>query len=267
MNALNARIRTTKPLAPGPSHRKRLKSVYYFSLLRNLTLPLFHFALRQGLRKAATALSVLLTKVRNLLLHWLGWDMLSGSTKLEWSYSPCSLCLYSSLVDPVCMSRPSQWSSRFLIFVGGKEREVPNVQRRWVFVFLLSLWSYNIRLWVMYICTSSQGFHEYMMINRPSKPPLRRKLAQISIQFSFIHEFMTFRLPARLSVTVDPSVRQRRWRWAMHQRSLRGLADFDLTDIPTYSDTLGTRPKCHSNQFVTVSRGNLVTNESFGSCQ
>ena len=46
MNALNARIWTTKPLAPGTSHRKRLKSVYYFSLLRNLTLPLFRFALR-----------------------------------------------------------------------------------------------------------------------------------------------------------------------------------------------------------------------------
>ena len=46
MNALNARIWTTKPLAPGPSHRKRLKSVYSFSLLRNLTLPLYRFALR-----------------------------------------------------------------------------------------------------------------------------------------------------------------------------------------------------------------------------
>ena len=86
----------------------------------------------QGQRRwtFGTSLSFPPTKVRNLLLHWLGWDMLSGSTKLEWSYSPCSLCLYSSLVDPVYMSRPSKWSSRFLTFARGKEREVPNVQRR-----------------------------------------------------------------------------------------------------------------------------------------
>ena len=30
------------------------------------------FACYQGLRKAATALSVFLTKMRDLLLHWLG---------------------------------------------------------------------------------------------------------------------------------------------------------------------------------------------------
>ena len=46
INALNSQIWTTKPLAPGPSRRKRLKSVYSFSLLRNLTLPLYRFALR-----------------------------------------------------------------------------------------------------------------------------------------------------------------------------------------------------------------------------
>ena len=39
------------------------------------------------------------------------------------------------------------------------------------------------------------------------------------------------------------------------------------TDVPAYSDTLGTRPKCHCNQIVTVSRGNLLTNQSFGTCQ
>ena len=39
------------------------------------------------------------------------------------------------------------------------------------------------------------------------------------------------------------------------------------TDIPAYSDTLGTRVKCHCNQIVTVSRGFLGTNQSFGTCQ
>ena len=39
------------------------------------------------------------------------------------------------------------------------------------------------------------------------------------------------------------------------------------TDVPAYSDTLGTRTKCHCNQSVTVSRGNFLTNPSFGSFQ
>ena len=39
------------------------------------------------------------------------------------------------------------------------------------------------------------------------------------------------------------------------------------TDLPAYSDTLGTCGKCHCNQIVTVSRGRLVPNLSFGTCQ
>ena len=39
------------------------------------------------------------------------------------------------------------------------------------------------------------------------------------------------------------------------------------TEIPAYSDTLGTWEKCHCNQIVTVTRGSLVTNQSFGTCQ
>ena len=65
MNALNARIWTTKPLAPGTSHRKRLKSVYSFSLLRNLTLPLYRFALR--LKQTDTSQNI--PKWDSLLLH------------------------------------------------------------------------------------------------------------------------------------------------------------------------------------------------------
>ena len=38
-------------------------------------------------------------------------------------------------------------------------------------------------------------------------------------------------------------------------------------DIPAYSDTLRTWGKCHSYQIVTLSRGSLVTNQSFGTCQ
>ena len=34
-----------------------------------------------------------------------------------------------------------------------------------------------------------------------------------------------------------------------------------------YSLTLGTWEKCHCNQIVTVTRGSLVTNQSFGTCQ
>ena len=39
------------------------------------------------------------------------------------------------------------------------------------------------------------------------------------------------------------------------------------TVFPAYSDTLGTWEKCHCNQIVTVTRGSLVTNQSFGTCQ
>ena len=40
-----------------------------------------------------------------------------------------------------------------------------------------------------------------------------------------------------------------------------------ITEVPAYSDTLGTWEKCHSIQIVTVTRGSLVTNRSFGTCQ
>ena len=39
------------------------------------------------------------------------------------------------------------------------------------------------------------------------------------------------------------------------------------TEVPAYSDTLGTWEKCHCNQKDTVSRGSLVTNQLFGTCQ
>ena len=39
------------------------------------------------------------------------------------------------------------------------------------------------------------------------------------------------------------------------------------TDLPAYSDTLGTWRKCHCNQIVTVSKGSLVINQSFGTCK
>ena len=39
------------------------------------------------------------------------------------------------------------------------------------------------------------------------------------------------------------------------------------TDVPAYSDTLGTRQKCHCKQIVTLSRGYLVLNDKFGKCQ
>ena len=41
---------------------------------------------------------------------------------------------------------------------------------------------------------------------------------------------------------------------------------FKYTDVPAYSDTLGTRQKCHFKQIVTVSRGGLVSTKSFGTC-
>ena len=39
------------------------------------------------------------------------------------------------------------------------------------------------------------------------------------------------------------------------------------TEVPAYSDTLGTWEKCHCNQIVTVTRVSLVTNLSIGTCQ
>ena len=55
---------------------------------------------------------------------------------------------------------------------------------------------------------------------------------------------------------------------------LHGMQDIESlyrsivdTDLPAYSDTLGTWGKCHCKQIVTVSRGSLVTNQSFGTCQ
>ena len=47
------------------------------------------------------------------------------------------------------------------------------------------------------------------------------------------------------------------------------LSSYEIlaTEVPAYSDTLGTWEKCHCNQIVTVTRGILVTNQSFGTCQ
>ena len=39
------------------------------------------------------------------------------------------------------------------------------------------------------------------------------------------------------------------------------------TEVPAYSDTLGTWEKCHCNQIVAVTRGSLVTNLSIWTCQ
>ena len=39
------------------------------------------------------------------------------------------------------------------------------------------------------------------------------------------------------------------------------------TDVPAYSDTLGTRQKCHCKQIVTLNRGYLVPNDKSGNCQ
>ena len=41
----------------------------------------------------------------------------------------------------------------------------------------------------------------------------------------------------------------------------------DCTEGTTFSDTLRTWEYCHCNQIVTVARGSLVTNKSFGACQ
>ena len=39
------------------------------------------------------------------------------------------------------------------------------------------------------------------------------------------------------------------------------------TEPIAYSDSVGTWEKCHCNQIVTVSRGSLLTNQSFGKCK
>ena len=59
------------------------------------------------------------------------------------------------------------------------------------------------------------------------------------------------------------------------RRLLRGSArmaeshplHYVSTEIPAYSDTLGTWEKCHCNQIVTVTRGSSVMNQSFGTWQ
>ena len=45
------------------------------------------------------------------------------------------------------------------------------------------------------------------------------------------------------------------------------VSEYVKTEVPAYSDNLGTWEKCHCNQIVTVTRGSLVTNQSFGTCQ
>ena len=39
------------------------------------------------------------------------------------------------------------------------------------------------------------------------------------------------------------------------------------TEVPAYSDTLGTWEKCHCNQIVTVTRGSVVLNQAFGTAK
>ena len=48
----------------------------------------------------------------------------------------------------------------------------------------------------------------------------------------------------------------------VHIKNIKNI----YTEVPAYSDTLGTWEKCHCNQIVTVTRGSLVTNQSFGTC-
>ena len=43
--------------------------------------------------------------------------------------------------------------------------------------------------------------------------------------------------------------------------------DIIITEPIAYSDSVGTWEKCHCNQIVTVSRGSLLTNQSFGNCK
>ena len=43
-------------------------------------------------------------------------------------------------------------------------------------------------------------------------------------------------------------------------------SDCFYTGRPAYNDTVGTRQKCLSNQIVTLSRGSLFKNTSFGKC-
>ena len=40
-----------------------------------------------------------------------------------------------------------------------------------------------------------------------------------------------------------------------------------FTDVLAYSDTIGTRQKCHCNQIFTASSGSLLVNSSFGTCR
>ena len=81
----------------------------------------------QRLRTLGALPSLPLKKVTNLLLHWLGWGMQPGSTKLEVRRRLHRLCPHSSLVDPGCMSLPSQWSSKFVTFFRGREGKVAYV--------------------------------------------------------------------------------------------------------------------------------------------
>ena len=83
------------------------------------------------------------------------------------------------------------------------------------------------------ICTSSQGFQEYMMINRPRKQASLSVVANWHKSPIFLHSRVYDFSIARPSVshlTVGPHARsvlrqRRRRRWAMHKRSLRGLAE------------------------------------------
>ena len=52
----------------------------------------------------------------------------------------------------------------------------------------------------------------------------------------------------------------------IYSNTTSSLPRFGNADVPAYSDSLRTRPVT-SNQAVTVSRGNLLTNQSFGACQ
>ena len=102
------------------------------------------------------------------------------------------------------------------------------------------------------ICTSSQGFQEYMMINRPRKQASLSVVANWHKSPIFLHSRVYDFSIARPSVTVGRSARlilRQRRRWAMHWRSLRGSAELKLN-------------------FIGQEFGHLITQDlAFSSCQ
>ena len=126
---------------------------------------------------------------------------------------------------------------------------------------------YLLDLPILYLRYSPTRYSLLEALVNQSKIPLSEGTMKFWRALATVVWF-TFIFDSASSLAVDES-RFLDWQVAIpHEQSdtSGGSPGFVDTDLPAYSDTLGTWEKCHCNQNATVSRDSFLTNKSFGTC-